>query len=83
MTDHFLHRGRKHGGRIRSGNLWTDYCLVNVRWPPGKAGAQLLDVTAEVPSRVDVTPMVAVMVPPIWPEQFGCVGTPPGLTEIV
>ena len=43
----------------------------------------MLDVTVSEPLSVEVTPMLAVIVPPIWPEQFGCVWMPPGLTEIV
>lgn len=44
---------------------------------------QVLDDTVIGPVSVDVAPIVAVIVPVIWPTQVGCVGIPPGPTEMV
>ena len=57
--------------------------FVNVRLPFVKGDAQVLDVTAKLPDKVDVVAIVAVMVPPSWPTHAGSAGMPPGPTEIV
>jgi len=44
---------------------------------------QVLDDTVIGPVSVDVAPIAAVIVPVICPTQVGCVGIPPGPTEMV
>ena len=67
--------------RMRSNDQF--YRFVSVSGPPGNGAAQLLELTAIDPESVDATAMAALIVPPSCPVHEGCVGTPPGLTEIV
>ena len=59
------------------------YRFVSVRLPFENGDAQVLDVTAKLPDKVDVVAIVAVIVPPSWPTHAGSAGIPPGPTEIV
>ena len=78
------------GGSKRTRPTWCisllgvgRYRFVSVRVPFENGDAQVLDVTAKLPDKVDVVAIVAVIVPPSWPTHAGSAGMPPGPTEIV